>query len=84
MNYTATTTDALAQPIADFILSVDIEAADPSTVGATIAEAMAMAGTLDLTDVEWAATMDGFHRDGANIEGLGEEIDWMGAAALQA
>lgn len=88
MNHTATTTtDALALYIADitaFTLPVEIEAADRSAEGASIVEAMATAGTLDLTAVEWAATIDGFHRDAAEIEGREEEFDWLGAALLQA
>ena len=73
MNYTDTTmtTDALALPFVDiaaFIQHVEFEAVDPSIDGATIAEAMATAGTLDLTDLEWAATMDDFCRDWAEIE----------------
>jgi hypothetical protein len=69
---------------AAFRLPVQFEAADPSPAGASVAEAMAAAGTLELTAVEWAATMDGFRGDGAEAEGLEEQFDWIGAAALPA
>lgn len=75
MNYTdtATTTGALhILDIAAFTQHLDIEAAAPSAEGASIAEAMATAGTLDLTDVEWAATIGDFCRDWAEIERLEE------------
>ena len=72
--HTTTTVDALAPHIG-------IEAADPSTPGATIAEAMATAGTLELITAEWAAMIGGFRRDGA--ERIEEEFDWIGAATLQ-
>ena len=79
MNYTdtTTTTGALALHILDiaaFTQHLDIEAVAPSAEGASIAEAMATAGTLDLTDIEWAATMDGFCRDWAEIERWEEEL----------
>jgi hypothetical protein len=89
MNHANITTiaDALALHIADitaFNLPVEFEAADPSTERASFADAMATAGTLNLTGVEWAATIDGFRRDGAEIERLEDEFDWIGAAPLQA
>ena len=85
MNYanTATIADALALHIADasaFFLPFETGAAEPTTKGATIAEAVATVGTLDLTASDWVATMDGFRRDGGEIERLEEEIDWIGEA----
>lgn len=73
MNQTNTTTtaDALALHIANitaFTLAVETEAAAPSTEGASMADAMATIGTLDLTSVEWAAMIDDFRCDGAEFE----------------
>lgn len=60
MNYihTTTTADALALHIVDITtpaLLVEIEAAEPSTEGASMADAMATIGTLELTGAEWAS-----------------------------
>ena len=69
---TTTTVDALALHIAD------ITAVDASIKGASIAEAMATAGTLELATAEWAAMIDG-----DRAERIEEEFDWIGAATLQ-
>jgi hypothetical protein len=62
-------------------LPVAIETADPSTEGATFAEAMAAASTLELTGAEWTATFDGFRRGGDESERLEDEIDWIGVGS---